>query len=204
MDIFKEDYIDIVNQIKAPAAKAVQIYLCLMLTLQKAVNFKNDYTNLDKLKLINDTIKEVAAETQVNLIHSNSMFESEDTYLPDEWTSGWLSFKTKKALVIGWRWLKKNMNKGEEFIWNEALRWLFMSALLSAAVTRKQRNDIDKTAETMISEYYNDEMIKANWWSNPQYSDDWYGEEYMCSLCFQAVMKTKWISYLQRWRWGYS
>ena len=111
MDIFKEDYIDIVNQIKALQPQA-QIYLLDVYNFSKSREYENDYTNLDKLKLINDTIKEVAAETQVNLIHSNSMFESEDTYLPDEWTSD--GYHLNKEGFSHWlTMIKEHVNKEE-------------------------------------------------------------------------------------------
>lgn len=111
MDIFKENYIDIINRIKIAQPQA-QIYLLDVYNFSKNREFENDYTTLDKLKQINEAIKEVAQTTQVNLIHTNSMFDSEDTYLPEEWSSD--GYHLNKEGFAHWLDIvKKHVNKGE-------------------------------------------------------------------------------------------
>lgn len=111
MDIFKENYIDIINRIKITQPQA-QIYLLDVYNFSKEREYENDYTTLDKLKQINEAIKEVAQTTQVNLIHSNSMFESEDTYLPEEWSSDGYHLN-KDGFAYWLDMVKKHVNKGE-------------------------------------------------------------------------------------------
>lgn len=111
MDIFKENYIDIINRIKIAQPQA-QIYLLDVYNFSKNREYENDYTTLDKLKQINEAIKEVAQTTQVNLIHSNSMFASEDTYLPEEWSSD--GYHLNQEGFAHWlEMVKKHVNKGE-------------------------------------------------------------------------------------------
>lgn len=111
MDIFKENYIDIINRIKIAQPQA-QIYLLDVYNFSKEREYENDYTTLDKLKQINEAIKEVAQTTQVNLIHSNSMFESEDTYLPEEWSSDGYHLN-KDGFAYWLDMVKKHVNKGD-------------------------------------------------------------------------------------------
>lgn len=111
MDIFKENYIDIINRIKIAQPQA-QIYLLDVYNFSKNREYENDYTTLDKLKQINEAIKEVAQMTQVNLVHSNAMFETEDTYLPEEWSND--GYHLNKEGFAHWLdMVKEHVNKGE-------------------------------------------------------------------------------------------
>lgn len=110
LDVFKENYINIIQQVKAIQPQA-QIYLLDVYNFSKSRENEHEYTTLNQIKAMNEAIKEVAKETQVNLIHSNAMFETEDTYLPNEWTSD--GYHLNSEGFEHWlEMVKEHVNKG--------------------------------------------------------------------------------------------
>ena len=111
LDVFKEQYLSLINQIKAVQPHA-QIYLLDVYNFAKQREYENDYTTLDKVKLMNEAIKEVAVTAQVNLVHSNAMLDSDDTYLPKEWSSD--GYHLNSEGFDAWlTMVKTHVNKGE-------------------------------------------------------------------------------------------
>ena len=85
MDVFEEQYTNLVNEIKALQPNA-QIYLMSVYPFAQSVLNNYEYTTLDKLAVINQSISNVAANTGVMLLDQSQFLPEGSEYLPEEWT----------------------------------------------------------------------------------------------------------------------
>lgn len=108
MDVFENQYISLVNEIKSVQPNA-QIYLMSVYPFAQSKVKQYDYTTLEKLQIINDSIANVAQETG-SLVFDQAQFipEGQD-YLPEKWSDDGYHLNKEGADA----WLEMMIKEGE-------------------------------------------------------------------------------------------
>lgn len=85
MDILEEQYVQLVHEIKAIQPTA-EIYLMSVYPFAQSVLNQYEYTTIEKLNIVNESIAQVAHDTGTIYFDQSKFLPQGAVYLPEEWT----------------------------------------------------------------------------------------------------------------------